>query len=184
MRKWVATTSKLEAHEQQHLKSLLDELSRQRMVVIWKAVLAGAANDFQTKLDSSMSDLMKVSDVNAIGTCRHPLYNSFCVSCFLPDSSPVEHLFAATPLPTLSQGGFGSSLVSLPFQKYKSTLQRQIGGRTVFLDDILSPLESSAKVLQRDFSQAATGDGADTRLVVNHILLGTDISYLGSWLIS
>jgi hypothetical protein len=67
IRKWVATISKLEQHEQTHLKILLDDLSRQRMVVIWKAVLAEAANDFQDKLKSSISHLMEGPDVNAIG---------------------------------------------------------------------------------------------------------------------
>src|ERR1700683_1992610 len=81
-----------------------------------------------------------------------------------PDSSPVEHLFVTTPLPTLSQGA-GPSLVSSSFQKYKSALQRQICGRTVMLDDVLGPLETRAKVLQLDFSQAATGQGEDTRVV-------------------
>jgi hypothetical protein len=67
IRKWVATTSRLEAHEQIHLKNLLDDMSRQRMVVIWKAVLADAAQNFQSKLESCMSDLVNGSDANAIG---------------------------------------------------------------------------------------------------------------------
>lgn len=70
IRKWVVTTSKLEAHEQTHLKVLLDDLSRQRMVAIWQAVLAAAANEFQHKLVSSLSKLVKGSDANAIGAER------------------------------------------------------------------------------------------------------------------
>jgi len=67
IRKWVATTSRLEAHEQIHLKNLLDDMSRQRMVVIWKAVLADAAQNFQNKLESSLSDPVNGSDINTIG---------------------------------------------------------------------------------------------------------------------
>lgn len=67
IRKWVATTSKLEAHEQIHLKNLLDDMSRQRIVVIWKAVLADTAQNFENKLESSMSDLVNGLDANAIG---------------------------------------------------------------------------------------------------------------------
>ena len=66
IRKWVATTSKLEAHEQIYLKNLVDGVSKHRMVVIWKAILADAATNFQTKMESSMS-LMDGSDANAIG---------------------------------------------------------------------------------------------------------------------
>ena len=183
VRKWMATTSTLEANEQIHLKKLLDDLSQQRMVVIWKAVLADAANDFQNKLASSISDLTEGSDISPIGTRTNPsirAHNLISVSYSLSDSSSVEHLFAAPPLPALSQGGCGSSLISLPFQKYKSALQRQIGGRTVSLDGILSPLESRAEGLQRDFCQIATGDGDDTRFVTNYILLKSDntLSYL------
>jgi len=151
IRKWVATMSRLEQHEQTYLKSLLDDLSRQRMVVIWKVVLADAASDFQDKLESSVSDLMESSNAKAT------------------DSSPVEHLFMATPLPTLSPGAPGLSLVSSSFQKYKSALQRQICGRTVLLDNLLGPLETRAKALQRDFSQAASGEGEDTRILAEQL---------------
>lgn len=100
-----------------------------------------------------------------VRTFEHVAHNESYISCLLADAS-VEYLFAATPLPTVSQGGPGPSLLSSPFQKYKSALQRQILGRTVFIDDILGPLESHAKALQHDFSQAVTGDGEDTRFVV------------------
>lgn len=63
IRKWVATTSRLEQYEEAHLKILLDDLSRQRMVVIWKAVLTDAAIEFQVKLEASISNLMEGSDV-------------------------------------------------------------------------------------------------------------------------
>ena len=92
IRKWVATTSRLEQHEQVYLKILLDDLSRQRMVVIWKAILADAANDFQDKLESSISDLIESSDAKVAGTEA----NSNIRVITNPGSPPVDPRFIAS----------------------------------------------------------------------------------------
>jgi len=92
IRKWVATTSRLEQHEQVYLKILLDDLSRQRMVMIWKAILADAANDFQDKLESSISDLIESSDAKVAGTEA----NSNIRVITNPGSPPVDPRFIAS----------------------------------------------------------------------------------------
>lgn len=89
------------------------------------------------------------------------------VSGGVVDSSTVDNLFTAPPLPTVSQLSPSNSLVSSSFQKYKSALQRQISGRTISLDDVLCPLEHRAKAMQDDFSQAADREDEDSRYIVS-----------------
>lgn len=72
-------------------------------------------------------------------------------------------------MPTASQLGLGHSLISSSFQKYKSALQRQISGRTTILDDVLGPLESRAKAVQHDFSEAAIGEAEDSRIMADQL---------------
>lgn len=80
IRTWVATASRLEELEQNHINQILDDASRQRIVSIWKLVLEDAANEFRDKIGSSVSDLLKESGSNAGGRIK---LHSLTAKCFL-----------------------------------------------------------------------------------------------------
>ncbi|KZP25394.1 hypothetical protein FIBSPDRAFT_1041536 [Athelia psychrophila] len=145
IRGWIATKSKLQEAEQEHLNEMVDKASRQRIAFIWKVALAEAGRLFQEKISSSVSRGQAGSESRT------------------KDESTVEQLFAPSPLPAVSRMGTGSSPINSTFQKYKSSLQRQMCGRTAMLDEIIGPLESHAESLQQDFSRIASHDDASSR---------------------
>ena len=97
------------------------------------------------------------------------LSSSSCPSCpfkrirsVFTDASLVEHLFAIT-LPDFAQIGLLSSSMTPTLQKYKTTLQQQVNGRTKSLVNVVYPLESCAQIMQDDFSETITGQDDDFR---------------------
>lgn len=165
---WTASASNLEVHEQAHIRSVFNDISRQRMIAIWKSALTEAERNFRDKLDVALSDLREGSDIDTVGTLdRLRLVTYFphlnIYAPFFTDASPVEHLFATTPLPSFPQVGLLSSSMTSSLQKYKTTLQSQISGRTKSLENVIHPLESSAQVMQDDFSETVTGQDGDSR---------------------
>jgi conserved oligomeric Golgi complex subunit 1 len=79
------------------------------------------------------------------------------------DSSPINFLFQVAPLPTNTQTIYGQGEAS--FHSYKSTLRRQIIGRTSLLDDVLTTLENCARIIQQDQAHVMAG-GEETQWVI------------------
>lgn len=67
------------------------------------------------------------------------------------DAMPVEYLFQAPPMPSVSQVGTNPA-TGASFKKYTSALRRQINGRTRLLEDVLGTIEHRASVLQKDLN--------------------------------
>ncbi len=74
----------------------------------------------------------------------------------------TDNLFQTPPLPTASSLG----PIDASFQKYKSTLRKQLLGRTTLLDDLLRVLENCARSIQHDLSQVLIGD--NSKLVLSY----------------
>ncbi|KAH9486511.1 Conserved oligomeric Golgi complex subunit 1 [Psilocybe cubensis] len=61
-----------------------------------------------------------------------------------------------TPVPVLSQTA--RSFIGAPFQKYQVSLKRQLVGRSLQLDNVISTLEQCARTIQLDFAHLRGGD--------------------------
>jgi len=151
--KWISSSSGLGAQETARLKSIFDDVCHKRVIGIWKLALVDAEKAFRDQLSSAASGLRE--GLNTPHT----------------DSSPVEFLFQAPPLPVLSQAGPGPGLgpVDTSFQKYKATLRRQLVGRTSLLNDVLTTLERCARTLQQDLSHVLAGDSDNAPILVEKL---------------
>lgn len=76
----------------------------------------------------------------------------------------MDFLFQPPPIPILSQTV--KSFVDTPFQKYQLSLKRQLVGRSVQLDSVLSTLEHCAKTIQQDLLHLRTNADDKTRFVL------------------
>ncbi|KAF8078884.1 Vps51/Vps67 domain-containing protein [Lyophyllum atratum] len=146
-RRWLSTSG-LSHDKNSQMTGVLDELCRHRVIEIWKRKLAGSLESFGERLDSTLSSLNEGSKTQQKQT------------------SPVDFLFQAPPLPTLSQTGLGPVNASL--QKYKTSLRRQLVGRTSLLDDVLATLESCARTIRKDLAHVMAG-GDETRELVEQL---------------
>jgi len=81
----------------------------------------------------------------------------------------VDFLFQPPPIPILSQTV--KSFVDTPFQKYQLSLKRQLVGRSMQLDSVLSTLEHCAKTIQQDLLHLRTNADDKTRFVLSIYLL-------------
>ncbi|KAL1683766.1 Vps51/Vps67 domain-containing protein [Schizophyllum commune] len=138
--KWIAGESGVEGGEATYIESVFDDLCRQRLVGIWKAAFLDAERTFERQLTAAVSTLK---------TGGEPTI----------DSSPLEFLFQAPPLPAVAQ--MGSNHGDGLFHKYKTSLRYQLLGRTTLLNDVLSALEDCARTLQQSFAHI-TGHASDT----------------------
>ncbi|KAI5835989.1 Vps51/Vps67 domain-containing protein [Schizophyllum commune Tattone D] len=138
--KWIAGESGLEGGEATHIESVFDDLCRRRLVGIWKAAFLDAERTFERQLTAAVSTLK---------TGGEPTI----------DSSPLEFLFQAPPLPAVAQ--MGSTHGDGLFHKYRTSLRYQLLGRTTLLNDVLSALEDCARTLQQSFAHI-TGHASDT----------------------
>ncbi|KAJ7110035.1 hypothetical protein C8R44DRAFT_986032 [Mycena epipterygia] len=142
IRQWIAASA-LKREETDTLKSIFDGAAQQRVLNIWQLALADAENAFQLQLDAATRSL-----------CETPRERR-------TDTSPVEFLFSAPPLPVFP----GLGPVDSSFRKYKASLRRQLLGRTSLLDSVLATLENCARSLQRDLSVVLAGKDEEARSV-------------------
>ncbi|KAJ6503353.1 Vps51/Vps67 domain-containing protein [Mycena vitilis] len=143
IRQWI-DASGLKAGETATLKSIFDDAAQQRVLNIWKLALSDAEDAFQLQLAAATASLRDTPRAQR------------------KDTSPVEFLFTAPPLPVFP----GMGPVDSSFQKYKTSLRRQLLGRTTLLDSVLATLESCARSLQNDLSVVLAGDDEEARGVV------------------
>ncbi|KAJ7751297.1 Vps51/Vps67 domain-containing protein [Mycena maculata] len=143
IRQWI-DSSGLKPEEKDTLKSIFDSAAQQRVLNIWKLALSDAEDAFQLQLAAATSSLRDTPRERR------------------KDTSPVEFLFNAPPLPVFP----GLGPVDSSFQKYKGSLRRQLLGRTSLLDSVLATLESCARSLQRDLSVVLAGETDEARGVV------------------
>ena len=130
------------------------------MVRMWKLKLDRTLECFEDGLTSTISSLNDISKSKRLR--RQKLIISYPVTHCILVSSPVDFLFRATSPPIHPQIAYGQGETF--FQKYKSTLRRQIIGRTTLLDDVLATLENCARTIQQDLSHVIDG-GDETRWV-------------------
>ncbi|KNZ76990.1 Conserved oligomeric Golgi complex subunit 1 [Termitomyces sp. J132] len=121
--------SKLETNEISEMTKIFDESCRQRVVEIWRLRLAGSIDSFGQRLDSTLMEAKR------------------------KETSPVGFLFHAPPVPSSSQSRLDTS-----FEKYTSSLHRQLVGRTALLDDVLAALESCARTIRQDLAHVMAGN--------------------------
>ncbi|KAG5647782.1 hypothetical protein DXG03_008505 [Asterophora parasitica] len=143
-KRWLSA-SKLDEVEVVQLAGVLDELCRHRVIEIWKLKLSRSLESFGERLDSAFSSLNDGSKSRQ------------------KEASPVDFLFQAPALPTLSQGGLVSADAS--FQKYKASLRRQLVGRTSLLHDVLATLENCARTIRQDLAHVMANSEATRELV-------------------
>ncbi|KAG6841748.1 hypothetical protein C0991_007077 [Blastosporella zonata] len=134
--RWLLTSG-LQKDEVSQVTKTIDELCRRRVVEIWKVKLAESLNSFGWRLDSTLSSLAEGSKAKR------------------QEASPVGFLFQAPPTPSSTQTGLGPGDTS--FQKYTSSLRRQLVGRTAMLDDVLATLESCARTIRQDLAHVMAG---------------------------
>ncbi|KAJ8523340.1 hypothetical protein ONZ45_g169 [Pleurotus djamor] len=131
LNRWIAASSGLDGKEHGQLVQVFDNISRHRILEIWKASQSNAHAAFRKSVDEVMSSTSNTSKSRII------------------EEDTTEFLFQAPPLPTVLHAS-PTSLNS--FLTYKSRLCHQLESRTAFLDEILATLENCAKALQRDLA--------------------------------
>ncbi|KAJ8516114.1 hypothetical protein ONZ45_g6533 [Pleurotus djamor] len=131
LNKWIAASSGLDGKEHGQLVQVFDNISRHRILEIWKASQSNAHAAFRKSVDEVMSSTSNTTKSRII------------------EEDTTEFLFQAPPLPTVLHAS-PTSLNS--FLTYKSRLCHQLESRTAFLDEILATLENCAKALQRDLA--------------------------------
>ncbi|KAG6910534.1 hypothetical protein DXG01_009953 [Tephrocybe rancida] len=132
--RWLLASG-LRKDEVTQMAKTVDELCRHRVVEIWKLKLEGSLDSFGRRLDSTLLSLAEG------GKAKNK------------EASPVGFLFQAPLIPNSSQGG----PVDTSFQKYTTSLRRQLVGRTAMLDDVLATLESCARTIRQDLAHVMTG---------------------------
>ncbi|KAJ7170058.1 Vps51/Vps67 domain-containing protein [Mycena filopes] len=143
IRQWIDAAG-LKEEETQTLKAIFEDAAQQRVLNVWKLALSDAEDAFQLQLAAATASLRD--------TPREQRR----------DTSPVQFLFNAPPLPVFP----GLGPVDASFRKYKTSLRRQLLGRTSLLDSVLATLEGCARSLQRDLSVVLAGGDEEARGVV------------------
>ncbi|PPQ67134.1 hypothetical protein CVT25_005735 [Psilocybe cyanescens] len=138
--------SGLNEAEKQSVVSNLDSLCRQRITEIWQRTLSETEVICKKRLRENV--FSPESDTTA-------------------DVSAVDFLFQPTPIPVLSQTV--KSFVGAPFQKYQTSLKRQLVGRSLQLDNVISTLEQCARVIQLDFVHLKGGGDEKTASLIQQL---------------
>ncbi|KAG7452326.1 uncharacterized protein BT62DRAFT_298265 [Guyanagaster necrorhizus] len=132
VRKWIYSSSSMKEQEIEDTNLIFDDVCRRRIAEIWKASLISTQASFGASLSAVVLSFGENMDAR------------------------IDNLFRTPPLPAASFGPMDAS-----FQKYKSTLRKQLLGRTTLLDDVLRILENCARSIQHDLSQVLTGDNSN-----------------------
>ncbi|PPQ99568.1 hypothetical protein CVT24_005356 [Panaeolus cyanescens] len=125
------STSALVTSEKQQLLDILDSLAQDRIIDIWTNILTGAESQFRNTLMSITAQLeaKKLSET----------------------TSPSDILFQSPAIPVITHSTKHFS--DAPFQKYQTSLKRQLVGRSAQLEEVLCSIEQCARVIQNDFLQ-------------------------------
>ncbi|CAA7265909.1 unnamed protein product [Cyclocybe aegerita] len=134
-------TSGLDSKEKDYVLASIDDVCHERINGIWKKALSDAENEFKVCIHDSTSS-----------------------ESFTKDPSPPEFLFSPPPIPVLSQSS--KAFADTQFQKYQLAFKRQLVGRSLQLDAVLSTLEQCARTIQQDILHVKLhGDGKRMPLV-------------------
>lgn len=175
IRKYVLGSG-LDKLEKKHLLSNLDALCHERISLIWQKLLADTQSKFRSSLQENLSCPPENEATLGLFTAKHMVFRSLIRH--IPDNSPVDFLFQPPPIPILSQTV--KSFVDTPFQKYQLSLKRQLVGRSMQLDSVLSTLEHCARTIQQDLFHLRTNADDKTRFVFSiHLFLLPAIYHCG-----
>ncbi|KAM6498542.1 Vps51/Vps67 domain containing protein [Amanita muscaria] len=147
--KWVSG-SNMRTQEISLVLNAMDNLFRHRILGLWQASLQTAQDAFKERLGSALSSIAKRSDDDRA-------------------DFPVDYLFQPLPLPQHSQLGLGSKVNV--FEKHYAALRKRLLRRTKLLDTVLGQLENCARAIQDDIAIVMSGGQADTRDLVESLLL-------------
>ncbi|KAL4063659.1 hypothetical protein V8B97DRAFT_2106043 [Scleroderma yunnanense] len=132
LQKWISQCS-LNRDELVVLSNLVDEVSKKRIMEIWKSALATTEKAFIEQL-----------------------------ALFLPEEvtefSPLRSIYSPLPVPVSPPPGCGPSPFESPFESLRTVLAKQLGGRTPCLQKVLGVLEDAAVVLQKDHEKVSGND--------------------------
>ncbi|KAF9814523.1 hypothetical protein IEO21_05074 [Rhodonia placenta] len=149
--KLVKSLEGLDSRERAQLRSLLDDVSQRQVTSLWKSALADIETSFRERVDHALDALRNNANVQRA------------------DVQPVQYLFEQAPLPSASQVGLNLSSAASSFQRYKTTLQRQLHGRTPLIDDILNTVERYARELHEDIDAVRSRD-EDSRTLAEQMI--------------
>ncbi|KAK7058383.1 hypothetical protein VNI00_002017 [Paramarasmius palmivorus] len=155
----------LDSHKVTSLEAIVNETCQRRIVELWKLSLEETERSFHTRL-TEIVDAFSNNEQTGIGM---PCLDLTVVkaSVLFTDASPIHLLFRAPPLPTASQVGAGS--LEATFQKYRSSLSKQLLGRTPLLDDLLKGVETCAAGVHHDFTQVLSGCNDNSLALVREL---------------
>ena len=80
------------------------------------------------------------------------------------DIRPIEFLLQPPPLPPSTLTATSPQLTGLPYEKYRTALQKQLSGQTPLFDDVLGVTSQHARILQDEFN-VMRGDDEQSRSV-------------------
>ncbi|KAI0706115.1 hypothetical protein BC835DRAFT_1260582 [Cytidiella melzeri] len=129
---WLQSAEGLDARETGEFRTVLDSVCRQLAVMIWKSALKLSEVAFREHLDSALETIGNSSATGSV------------------DAEPAQYLFHADSAPSIVPGTMNTTSSDMSFQIYRSSLRRQMTGRTPLLDDVLSTVEKRAKDLHED----------------------------------
>lgn len=161
IRKYVLGSG-LDKLEKNHILSNLDALCHEQISLIWQKLLADTQSKFKSRLQENLSRPPKSEAPLGLFAAQYVVI--FTLIRHIPDNSPVDFLFQPPPIPIVSQTV--KSFVDTPFQKYQLSLKRQLVGRSMQLDSVLSTLEHCARTIQQDLLHLRTNADDKTRFVL------------------
>ncbi|KAK1232419.1 hypothetical protein PQX77_004449 [Marasmius sp. AFHP31] len=148
-RTWLqSSSSNIDGQRSTRLGSIIDDVCRQRIINLWSETLETAGKDFEERLSSVLSSFGHDKKIAL-------------------DASPIRLLFQSPPLPTSSVGG---GTLDMSFQKYRSTLSKQLLGRTPLLDDMLGDIEASAQTIHHDLHHVLGKDDLTSGVIIQELL--------------
>ncbi|KAK7695274.1 hypothetical protein QCA50_002464 [Cerrena zonata] len=131
--RWSSSADGLEEYEKTSLVTILDETCLKQASAVWKDTLDSATAEFRDLLSRALGELRDSTPTSLL------------------DASPVQYLFQAPSLTSPSQAGFKSSFSQESFSTYRNALKQRISCRTPLLDGVVTSVERSVDLLQRDF---------------------------------
>ncbi|KAL0068677.1 hypothetical protein AAF712_004393 [Marasmius tenuissimus] len=146
-RTWLQS-SDIDGQRTTRLGSIIDDVCRQRIINLWSETLENAGKEFEERLSSVLSSFGHDKKIAV-------------------DASPIRLLFQSPPLPTSSVGG---GTLDMSFQKYRSTLSKQLLGRTPLLDDMLGDIEASAQTIHHDLHHVLGKDDLTSGAIIQELL--------------
>lgn len=161
--RWLNSADGLEQANKKSIVVVLDDACLQQASMVWKETLNSATTGFRELLSRALMELERSTPNSLLGiSVTLTLMESSLSMINQTDASPVQYLFQAPPLTPSSQAGFKSPFSQESFDKYRKALKQRISCRTPLLDEVVTSVEHSVDLLQRDF-QVIHNDDADTQ---------------------